>query len=273
MERGKIITLIFLFCAGALTATAQRTHKRFCECEYMVNGKCAYTLLLPTGSSTGKNNNNSVCPTTPPNTGKPAGNSPQVEKKLEALEKNLTQSQTWNAEQSRQLNQLQSTLIRQQQGMVNLTSAAGQCTDTCQDVKATVTSELTAWKLQLTNQTALIETLKSTVKSLRSAQVTQDQKIAQLQKELNQTKSSVQNLETVIAQLQKQLISLRNLSSLCIAKGLIVSGKRSYLNDSVISSSSDFNENHGPLLGRINTTGQSPKSGSWCPCKSYFIYS
>ena len=40
----------------------QRTFQRTCDCEYMVDGKCAYTLLLPTG------NNATSCysPPTPP---------------------------------------------------------------------------------------------------------------------------------------------------------------------------------------------------------------
>ena len=42
------VALVWLLMLVTPGGDAQRTYQRHCECEYFVDGRCAYTLLLPT---------------------------------------------------------------------------------------------------------------------------------------------------------------------------------------------------------------------------------
>lgn len=48
-----VLVSIIAAISAKNSVLTQRTYKRHCDCEYMIDGKCAYTLLLPsmTGSS------------------------------------------------------------------------------------------------------------------------------------------------------------------------------------------------------------------------------
>ena len=78
----------------------QRTFRRACDCEYTVDGRCAYTLLLPNPALS----NTPVCPA-----GRDESNS--LETELQYVQNNVTQLRAWMGDQSRMLSQLQSSML------------------------------------------------------------------------------------------------------------------------------------------------------------------
>ena len=84
---------------------AQRTYQRHCECEYAVDGKCAYTLLLPTTTS-----GEMVCPVA------------DSSHSLSRLRDDVTALQTWTGEQAK-------ALVTLQNAVGNLTAAVQRLQD------------------------------------------------------------------------------------------------------------------------------------------------
>jgi len=87
-------TLLSLLMLVVVTPTsAQRTYQRHCDCEYWVNGKCAYTLLVPATS-----NGDMTCP---------LANSSAS---LSRLQDDVSALQTWTGEQAKAVVMLQNSI-------------------------------------------------------------------------------------------------------------------------------------------------------------------
>ena len=119
MEIFKVF-LFSAFCITTISSTiSQRTYRRACDCEYTVDGKCAYTLLLPKGQETCSQGGS---------TSSGGGDSPNqqqtnndVMNRISALQTNVSQLWTASGDQARMLNQLQSMFISQQENMYAMT--------------------------------------------------------------------------------------------------------------------------------------------------------
>lgn len=93
-----------LVCLVALI-DAQRTYRRHCECEYAVNGQCAYTLLLPTTPS-----GEMACPLT------------NSSDSLGRLQDDVSALQAWTGEQAK-------AVVTLQNAVNSLTDSGGNGTD------------------------------------------------------------------------------------------------------------------------------------------------
>ena len=99
-----IITLVVLY-GLSLNSYGQKTFRRSCDCEYMVDGKCAYTLLLPTGQGEG------MCPQSGSMDSNDGEMSGDMQRRVNDLQRNLTQLLSMYSSQSTMLNQVYSTLM------------------------------------------------------------------------------------------------------------------------------------------------------------------
>jgi len=101
-----------------LAAEGQVTFHRSCDCEYVVNGKCAYTLMLPLGNS-------GTC-------SGDSGATATLQQSVTLLQQNVSALRDWLSEQSRLLAQAQSGVIALQQGVAAL--SPGLCNETSPNI-------------------------------------------------------------------------------------------------------------------------------------------
>jgi len=102
---GVVRALLWLVMFVTLSGS-QRTYQRHCECEYWLDGRCAYTLLLPTTKS------GDVCPLV---------NSTA----LSRLQDDVTTLQTWTGEQAKAVVTLQNSVIALSATVQRLQDAGG----------------------------------------------------------------------------------------------------------------------------------------------------
>ena len=105
---------ILILCFGI--AGCQRTYQRTCDCEYMVDGKCAYTLLLPSGDgaqpsecSTGSGNDTAA-----------------FELFSEQLRRNLSELESFTGNQAKSIVSLQNTVHQQEMDLANIANGPGK---------------------------------------------------------------------------------------------------------------------------------------------------
>ena len=112
------LPLLLVFLLGLGLTASQRTSSRSCDCEYMTeDGKCAYTILLPTGG--GSKDSSPQCPQKDMEGDKEKAE--QLMGHLEQLRANLTELRFVSGDQARMLSQLQSLLLSQQEALRPLT--------------------------------------------------------------------------------------------------------------------------------------------------------
>lgn len=163
MELRLIVVLSFLSCMTC--AGTQRTFKRTCDCEYMVDGKCAYTLLLPpsdTCSQQGGGGNNAM---------------PNVEllEQIERLKENITDVKFNSGEQAQMLSRLQSLLMTQQTSLASLSQAVNAITSAptppqnqcqlCPELETTLNSQ----KEAINSVVMEVDTIRSSIQSMSEA--------------------------------------------------------------------------------------------------------
>ena len=103
MERSRLwIATLVVLCGLSWSSHGQKTFRRACDCEYMVDGKCAYTLLLPSGQQ-----GEAMCPE---NSNMGSMNE-DMQSTLNALHRNYTQLLSMYSSQATTLNQVYSTLM------------------------------------------------------------------------------------------------------------------------------------------------------------------
>lgn len=105
--------LISCFVAVSFFLTlndCQRTYQRSCECEKTVDGKCAYTLVLPvdTGGNSGSNCNGGCLTTSNDSTSK-------INNSLNSLGRSIDSIQVWTGEQAKMMVVLQNRLASLEQ--------------------------------------------------------------------------------------------------------------------------------------------------------------
>ena len=99
------ITILVILCGLSWNSSGQKTFRRACDCEYMVDGKCAYTLLLPSGQR-----GEAMCPSG--NTDSRNDEMPEdVQQRVNDLHRNYTQLLSMYSSQATMLNQVYNTLM------------------------------------------------------------------------------------------------------------------------------------------------------------------
>ena len=100
------ITTLVVLCGLSWNSYGQKTFRRACDCEYTVDGKCAYTLLLPSGQR-----GEGMCPHSG-NTDSTNDEMPEdMQQTINDLHRNYTQLLSMYSSQATMLNQVYSTLM------------------------------------------------------------------------------------------------------------------------------------------------------------------
>lgn len=248
-----LLTYVLLVLLVSIVST-QLTYQRACDCEYVVNGKCAYTLLLPTGSNEGS------CP---------SSGSETIDSFMRNMTNRVNNLYDIAVNQSLLLNHVQDSIIslmwtnqpsllndstwrQQQEATLALLNATLQSGAKEVDQLKTTTEMLAR---NLTNLTGLFQLQMSELSNLQSV--------------VNETKEALEKRTAddpgKISQLTDTVKLLRQVS--CSRRAALFSGP-DRLNGTSIMLSSSFNNDsagYGPHQLALDNVG-SP--GAWCPRKS-----
>ena len=288
--------LCCLWLGLAMVAHTQRTYRRTCDCEYTIDGRCAYTLLLPAPAEGTKGQ----CPQVEGDK-EGEGDREQLMAHVEQLKANVTDLKLVTGDQARMLSQLQSLLLTQQEKLNGLNGMSSSQT-------ANPTAGLDSTPLNQATPSAVPPSTEGTTKApcelcpQVEAELRQQQQVVQaLQEQLNAIQSNLLNLASTLgnignrfpieeitrqfeaqqnqtAQLQRSLAEmlLNATSSIspsellpfaCIRRGLLVSGKEKNITDDQITASSIYNDGHAAVRGRIFTMQEGDLMGAWCASK------
>lgn len=259
MDKVKIV-VVLLSCFSL--ASGQRTYQRTCDCEYTVDGKCAYTLVLPTGGGS-----EGSCPTDSSS----GDGGDELQMHLEQLKANLSGVEDWVAEQGRMIAQLQNTLLVEVIGkLAEITGGGGdgEGCEGCSTLQAIVndhTSNLETLAQRLQEKDASIRSINDTVSEalMKIEKLQAAQAAAALQQN-----NTVNNINSLEGRVQADIADVRMNNFLCQQKGLIISGTKKSIPDDKISASSIYNLLHTAVRSRIFAEKEGNMSGGWCPSES-----
>ena len=247
-------------------AAAQRTFLRSCDCDYMIDGKCAYTLLLPVGGSS------ETCPQTSDPT-----YTNQIQNSIEQLDQNVTKLALWLSEQARILNNVQGTVINLQESISSTNIDSDSILSASAD-SSSIISTINDHSVSITNIQEQVQqlnaasqsvdtdimTLYSTTAILREEYTNLQQSVGESSQIIEQQALTIQELTDTLTDLQ-----VRYASALCNTRGLLVSGPIVNIPDSSIKPSTQFDPTHGANRSRIFV---SEAPGAWCPGKSNMFH-
>lgn len=252
--------IVQLLVLVVLCVRAQRTFMRTCDCEYTVDGKCAYTLLLPLTQEALPNCDSHL----PPNTAE------NVQSRLKDLSSNVSQLGGWLAEHSRILNQLQSALIAQQRAPVGPNNTVTFDNTTLDLIRHAheQNTRIGALEMQVASMQVLNSQYSTNLETLRKNLTVLMNQVSVLSKSMNQSMEELARQDVSISWLSNiaTVVEHRLGHLLCLQKGVLVSGPHSAIDTSHIQVSSQYDDTHGPARGRLNNTGV---PGAWCPGESY----
>ena len=240
---------------------AQKTYRRGCECEYMVDGKCAYTLMLP---ASGGSNQMSTCPET--NNGQSTQDITKVQEHLQMIKNNITYIENVTSRQSQYLNVLQNAVLAHTVLVKNLTAkieALPDCKDcqassSCEECQAVqdLQRELTAIRLKLeeieTSSASIIEKRENIVKVVETDYPALQTRVERLETELNSVRAQMETMKSQIP---------------CEMRDLVVSGRHAAIGDAAITASSTADRNTAASRARIRTQKEGNLAGAWCSRK------
>ena len=227
--------------------SCQAVNQRGCDCDYRVDGKCAFTLLMPSCGSGGSCGDKDKCD---------AGQSSAVDEvrdEVMRLQGNVSDLRDWSVNQTRIISQLQSDLILNTMAkLAELTSASG-C-DACDDV----TEEMKAMRTDVNHAqngvNELTEHYARLIVSFSDFKGEQEKKV----KDIN---IRVEDVEERLTSAAARISNLEDASRGCSTKSLLISGEDNFIEDDYITASS-YNDTALPSEARIkNNTG-------WCPGRS-----
>ncbi len=235
----------------------------------MVDGRCAYTLLLPASG------NEAMCPTD-------TTASQQVTQTLKEFELNITRLSQWYGENAHILNGVQANLFKQQtainliqsqlsNGIDRVTRAGnkeevkGQDGDdncaVCDAISTNVTEHaksIQTLQMTLTSQEVTIQSLDKQVNTM----VAQLPQLDKYQQQMENLTTMYNSLKAYSASLEAKLKNLASDKWLCSNRSSLTCGK-------VIktTASSVYNDNlHPPSKARISS------DGAWCPSEYQLKY-
>lgn len=156
----RIFLILMISCSSQVST--QATYQRSCDCEYMLDGKCAYTLLLPTTNQDGGS-----CSVPPQNQ--------TISDAVQNLTATVDMFYQMSLDQARLLAQLQGTIIFLQQSVINQTTIQVKLME-IDDLKTTtdtLSSQLNGLvnlvQLMKQNQSMNVTDLQDTVQLLKQA--------------------------------------------------------------------------------------------------------
>ena len=227
---------------------------RGCDCEAMVDGKCAYTLLLPAAQS-----HLAGCPGT-------QGGCSDMKQEVSELGHRVGNLSEVTGENTRAILQLQASLL-------HLTFNTS--------IKVNHDSSE-----HLNNITALAEKLQGEIGQIKQHMAELEEQLNHVADEAEVARESMLDTERrqrhleerasetyeLLQQLLHQVNSTDGLGvldgSTCHRRGLLVSGEESRINSSKIRASSEYDADHSSEKVRIFTT-ISP--AAWCPGEWHYV--
>lgn len=250
----KFTLLTFALLVGLVSnVSPQRTYQRACDCEYMVNGKCAYTLLLPTGGNGG------TCP------GAGAG-SETVDYFLRNMTNRVNNLYEIAMNQSLFLIRVQDSIIELQRTNPPSLNDSSDWRQRQEATLALLNATLQSGAKELDQLKMTTEMLARNLSNLTALVQLQMTELSNLQSVVNKTKQPLENGtaddDDKISQLSDAIKLLRQAS--CIRRAALFSGP-DRLNGTSIRFSSTYNNetaNYGPQQLAIDNTGT---PGAWCP--------
>lgn len=286
LDRNYILRLVFIISLTSGLAISQKTYMRACDCEYIVDGKCAYTLYLPVPTNSAQNTG-PTCPksVTETNTAKEQSmRIESVETTLDLVQSNLSRLRDITAQNARLLLDVQNKVISLQHVVLmnNQTPVVDEKRREEQglDSNSTFVTQKQHNQIldQVNNQHSQITSLMREMNSVTQSINNVINNYQTLSNNLNTVKNDVNTLKTSnadsmqmlnaqkeeIAYLRSALDMYKYEGVLCKKKGLIVSGGSKYIPDAQINASSMFDLSHGPNRSRVYTQSV---PGAWCPCK------
>ena len=234
-----VFTITLQVVMQTLPGQAQRTFMRSCDCEYTVDGKCAYTILLPTSYESPGSSQQEQC-----------SDRHDLQTRIQWLEQKMQNLTEWNAEQTRLFTQLQSTLIYLQDTLTMVSGNAGCGTD--------IHTKLEANSQEINNVKEQLLQLQELENDVAKAQLD----IEQLRDGYSSSQALLGEASMVIDKLVKDMEVLKAADGGCTQKGIIVSGPMKNITDDAMTSSTVYDEEHNAFKSRIFNEGN---PGAWCP--------
>lgn len=266
MAAAKLTVLTFVLLVGLVSnVSPQRTYQRACDCEYMVNGKCAYTLLLPTGGS-----GDGTCPSAG------AGGSETMDYFIRNITNRVNNLYDIAMNQSLLLTRVQDAIIGLQQNKPYPQQPPSSFNDSGwserqEAIMASLNATLQSQAKELDQLKMTTEMLSRNLSTLTGLSQLQTTELLRLQLVVNETKAALDKQtsdDEKISQLSDAVKLLRQAS--CIRRAPLFSGP-DRLNGTNIRVSSSYNNetnNYGPQQLAIDHKGI---PGGWCPRQS-FLY-
>ena len=240
---------------SVMRAHAQRTYRRECECEYTVNGRCAYTLMLP-ASATGSGNGNGACP-------RDVSQTERVNAEVTSLRDNVTALLNSSLQLTSLMTQLQAHVLQQRGDIIASNDNAKDALACCGEGKNNVSDirdELSAVQEDNIRQ---MDTIRNRLDALVAAITSASENLSRI----DDVRKQSARLENETAEAKRRLRRLEGL--VCARRGLLVSGSVVQINDSAINASSVYNESFS-LEGARLANSTAP-FGSWCPSELKFF--
>ena len=275
------IAQVVLFVMTIGLTLSQRTSLRSCDCEYTVDGRCAYTLMLPLANQEGAT---PYCPqrtdvSSNNNTNDVAANERlnDIEASVQSLDANLTQVNQWTMQNAQLLSVLQNRVmtIQERVGIINESDYTMQDTSSG---NAAMNQSIASLQSQADRQADRIDTLADSVNNiandvttLRSDYNTLETRLATATDDYQRLSASYATLNNELSMKSQELESLKNTVDsyksaglLCRQRGLLVEGPNQTFDVNQVQVSSVYDANHGADKVRMQyTPGTGP--GSWCP--------
>lgn len=236
--------------------SSQRTYMRHCDCEYTVDGKCAYTLLLPQSSE-------STCSTS---------ESPSSD--IESLKSNVSSLLAQTLENAHLLSQLQGSVLYVMQELQNFKSSNVSNENATLDGEwqKNVTTIVADTVMSVYNLTTNVHQMQERMDEMEEEMDSLKQTVVRLTERfdsinngdaINETQVAENLIDRKIAELRNEIDTLR--SQQCVMKVAVHSTMAKAdagAVDVMVNVSSQFNEMHGPDKVQVDLI---LTPGAWCP--------
>ena len=203
MDVHHIAALLLVVWCGV--APGQPTYDRQCQCEYTVDGQCAYTLLLPAGGS---------CP----------GGDSSSRRQVEDLQQNFTALSVVALRQSERLGRLQEHVLDVQSRLAGLTE---KLTDSPQTQNGTRTADGTGTQQEeiralATNLDTGLRRNNETMSRLEEKVSNVAANVSVLQSQAAELEATQKSLLTRLLSAEQTLAGWQRTYRLCTTRGLLV---------------------------------------------------
>ena len=238
-------TEVWVLLLLVATTVAQQTALRNCDCEYMIDGKCAFTFLAETDGRS--------CPVSPRH----------LQTQLSAVQANFNSTRITMHDHMLKLNALNSGLHNLQQNFTSFSQSVSQTQSVLEQTFSTLQGQVTSLQDESSTTQGAVMTLSGRLATLQSTQEDLVQTVSSQSQQIALQNATITSLANELAELQTRYAAM-----LCTKRGLLVSGSSSTIPDEKITTSTAYDETHGGDRSRI-TINQAP--GAWCPSKYIYV--